>query len=340
VPVVRAPAPIALRPRARSSAWARVPAARRDAIGRALTDVAARCDVDARRAADPVGLVHAYRDPADVEVAGLVAACLAFGNARTIVAKVSLVLDRLGPHPARTADDAALVRARLRDVKHRVYRGDDIARLVLGARRVQRADGSLGQRFAQELARAGTLRDALDGWAAAIRRAGGLDRAARTHAGARHILPDPGKASGCKRLLLYLRWMVRPADGVDLGLWSEISPAILLVPVDTHLFKLSQNLGLTGRRTLDWTTAEEITGALRTFDAADPVRFDFALCHLGMVQRCPSRRDPQRCVGCGVQSVCRHWAGRSSGLKARMIDSTPLTAEESGADEADWEPSL
>jgi uncharacterized protein (TIGR02757 family) len=109
--------------------------------------------------------------------------------------------------------------------------------------------------------------------------------------------------------MLLLRWMVRPADGVDLGLW-RLDPAELLIPVDTHIHKLALNLGLTRRATVSSKAAEEITASLRRFDPADPVKYDFALCHLGMVQRCPSRRDPVRCEGCGVRPVCRHWSRR------------------------------
>jgi uncharacterized protein (TIGR02757 family) len=139
----------------------------------------------------------------------------------------------------------------------------------------------------------------------ALREAGGLAKSERR--GAAHILSDPTGSSGCKRLLLYLRWMIRPADGVDLGLWP-VPPRVLLVPVDTHIHKLARNLGLTARATLSWQTAEEITSALRRLDPEDPAKYDFALCHLGMLQRCPSRRDAVRCEGCGIKRVCRHWS--------------------------------
>ena len=114
--------------------------------------------------------------------------------------------------------------------------------------------------------------------------------------------------------MLLLRWMARPADGVDLGLWP-VPTSLLLVPLDTHIHKLGRNLGLTARRDLSWKTAEEITAGLRRFDPEDPVKYDFSLCHLGMLQRCPSRKDPIRCEGCGIQSVCRHWAGESRAVR-------------------------
>lgn len=82
---------------------------------------------------------------------------------------------------------------------------------------------------------------------------------------------------------------------------------MLLVPVDTHIHRLALNLGLTARASLGWQTTEEITAALRRLDPSDPVKYDFALCHLGMLQRCPGRRDEVRCRGCGVRALCRHW---------------------------------
>lgn len=284
---------------------------REKAVKRALDAVRARCDVAARRAADPVSFAHRYAAPADRELVGLVAACIAFGNVTTIRGKLEELLRRLGPSPAAVAEDAALTRRRLRGWKHRVFLGDDLARLLVGGRRVQKAHGSLGALFEAELERTGGLREALARWCQAIRSAGGLGRTRDGRRGPAHLLPDVLAGSGAKRLLLFLRWMVRPADGVDLGLW-RVDPAHLLVPVDVHIHKLARNLGLTRRNTPSWQTTQEITLALATFDPADPVKYDFSLCHLGMLQRCPSRKDPVRCDGCPVKPVCVHWGSRDS----------------------------
>lgn len=274
-------------------------------VHHALEDVLARCDVPREVDRDPVRAIHRYPDPADAELVSLVASAVAFGNVKALLRKLDDALDRLGPSPARSADDPASVRRALRGWKHRVYVAGDLAALVIGARRVQVTHGSMGAFVGASLARHGALRPALTDLVDALRE-GGL--ALRRTTGARHILPDPRGTSGCKRLLLFCRWMVRGPDGVDLGLWREhVPPAALLVPVDVHIHKLARNLGLTDRTTPSLVTTAEITDALRRFDPADPVRFDFALCHMGMLRACPSRRDPIRCDGCPVRAVCRHW---------------------------------
>ena len=130
-----------------------------------------------------------------------------------------------------------------------------------------------------------------------------------TNRSMRHLVSDPRAGSACKRLALYARWMVRPADGIDLGLWP-IAPSALIVPVDTHVHRISRNLGLTRRCTASWATAEEITAALRRFDPYDPVKYDFALCHLGVSRDCPSRPDLAKCERCVLQDVCRVWKVR------------------------------
>jgi uncharacterized protein (TIGR02757 family) len=278
---------------------------RDQAIWKVLDGVRARCDTEARKRSDPIEFVHRYDRPHDRELVALLASSLAFGNVKALRAKIGEALGRIGPDVALAADDPAKLRAALRGFKHRLFLGEDVARLLAGARRVQREHGSLGEALAKALSTEGDLRAALIAWTAAIRREGGLDRPTKRR-GPAHILSDPSKGSAVKRLLLLLRWMARPADGVDLGAWP-IPASALLIPVDTHIHKLSRNLGFTSRRDVSWRTAAEITAHLRRFDPEDPVKYDFSLCHMGMLQRCPSRKDAARCEGCGVMQVCRHW---------------------------------
>jgi uncharacterized protein (TIGR02757 family) len=98
-----------------------------------------------------------------------------------------------------------------------------------------------------------------------------------------YLLPSPANGSACKRINMYFRWMVRPGDGIDRGVWKSVSPAALIVPVDVHVARIGRAWGMTRRATPDWRMAEEITASLREVDPSDPVRFDFALCRYGMV---------------------------------------------------------
>ncbi len=274
---------------------------------------AVRNDVDPieRVRRDPVQFAHRFRDPHDQELVGLLAASLAFGNVTTILAKVESILAILGPSPTTACDNRGPIQKALAHIRHRVFRGDDMARLLFGARSLQRSSGTLGRAFVKHLDEGGTLREGLARWASDIRARGGLPSIETRSAvgdlrGGKHILPNVQAGGASKRLLLYLRWMIRPADGIDLGLWA-VSPSRLVLPLDTHLHKIARNLGLTDRADASWRTAEKITERLLRFDPDDPIKYDFALCHLGMLQRCPSRRDPKRCEGCPLMPYCKHW---------------------------------
>jgi uncharacterized protein (TIGR02757 family) len=282
-----------------------------DELKPALDALLARQDVAARRASDPVGFVHRYADPADREVVGLLASTLAFGQVATVRASIEKVLGALGDEPARAIEalDEDALALRLEGFRHRVYRGDHLARMLSRAGAMRAREGSLGAAFAERLSRHGELRLALADFAAELR---GED----APRGLGHLLASPEKGSACKRLLLYLRWMARPADGVDLGLWP-VSPAALVVPLDTHVHRIARNLGLTSRNDASWRTAEEVTAALRRLDPDDPVKYDFALCHHGVSRDCPSRRVPAKCDACVLRGVCRQWVTPSGTRRAR-----------------------
>jgi len=117
------------------------------------------------------------------------------------------------------------------------------------------------------------------------------------------LFPDPRNGSACKRHNLFLRWMVRGGDGVDLGLWTVLSPSELIVPLDTHLARLGRWMGLTRRSVPDWKTAEEITRAFRSVFPEDPLRVDFPLSRIGILGECTSRRKG-RCPVCPLARVC------------------------------------
>ncbi len=118
------------------------------------------------------------------------------------------------------------------------------------------------------------------------------------------LFPDPLRGSACKRHNLFLRWMVRTGDGVDLGIWTGLSPRDLVVPLDTHMARLGRWMGLTERRGADWRAAEEITAAFRTVSPDDPVKFDFALTRIGILEECTLRRRGA-CDRCALAAACR-----------------------------------
>ncbi|HNT00350.1 MAG TPA: TIGR02757 family protein [Polyangiaceae bacterium] len=274
-----------------------------------LESIVATCDVPARLALDPVGVVRTYRHPAQQELAGLLSASLAFGQVKALRRAIEQVLSRMGSDWMGVLEDRHETLCRLEGFQYRMVRGRDIGRLLVGARFVQRRQGSLGEAFCKEFHLAGALRPALVAWTRQLRdAAGAFDHEDQGRRGYGHVLPDPAGASPNKRLLLFLRWMVRPNDGVDLGLWTTVPPSALLIPVDTHIHRLGKLLGMTQRSNPSWLAAEDITAVLRQIDPDDPVRFDFALCHLGMTLGCSTRPDPTRCESCPVRADCQQRA--------------------------------
>ncbi len=266
-------------------------------------------DVATRVAADPIEFPHRYRDPRDVEVVALLSAALAYGRVDLFKPKIAGLLASLGDHPARAVH--ALTVEDARELLHGfVYRFNvpaDLAVLLLGLGRTLDADGSLEQAFVDAHERTGVWRQAIAGFIGRLRSLAPereIVRVLGRTRGVHHLLPgaDSGAA---KRLNLYLRWMVRGPDAVDLGVWRKLRPAQLIIPVDTHVARMGWWLGLTGRKTISWAMAEEITASLRLLDAADPVKYDFVLCHYGMSGACPAAPIRTNCLVCALKSSCR-----------------------------------
>ena len=284
---------------------------RASVVGPALEQLLAGTDARGRRRGDPVELVHAYRDALDVEVAGLLCAALAYGRVDLFKPRLVELLAALGPSPSRLAREAPareLLR-RAGGFSYRMTGAKDVACLLLGAGRIQREHGSIGTFFAAALRERGSVREAIGALVDELcapdftALLGQKEPTRRL----KHLLPHPGRGSACKRLNLYVRWMARGPDGVDFGIWDVPSEA-LVVPLDTHVHRIGRFIGLTRRKDLSWRTAEEITARLRTLDPADPVRYDFALSHLGISGQCASRKDARRCADCPLKPICRFWA--------------------------------
>jgi len=234
---------------------------------------------------DPLVCVRRFDDSESREIVGLFSAALAYGRVEIIVRNInSLIDDVMGGDPVSFVKSASYKdkRKALVKFKHRFNDGDDIAALLEAVKAVASRHGSLGGCFSGCLTRSGgRFREALTLFTGELK--GVLKDGAASRPSFEYLIPSPARGSACKRMALYLRWMVRKDDGIDLGVWKDVPPSILLVPVDTHVAQIARHCGLTARNAADWKMAEEITSALRKFDPEDPVKFDFSLCHAGMI---------------------------------------------------------
>lgn len=222
---------------------------------------------------DPLEFLFNYEDLRDREIAALIAGGFALGRVEAIRKNVSYILTTLGPlYETLTLAEPKEIASRFKGFCYRFYKEKELLELLMGIRRVLLEFGSLNNCFLAGSKKKGLL--------------GGLDFFVRkiyetNYDKGRKILPLPSKGSCCKRLFLFLRWMVRK-DRIDPGGWRGISKAELIVPLDTHLFQLATILGLTKRRSGDFKAALEITGAFKYFSPRDPLKYDFSITRLGI----------------------------------------------------------
>jgi uncharacterized protein (TIGR02757 family) len=258
---------------------------------------------------DPVEFPRRFEAPEDREIVGLVAASLAYGNVKAIRRSVERVLEWMGPSPAafaRTTPPKESL-ARLGEFRHRWTRARDVACLVFFAGRMLEEHGSVGAFFRESFV-PGNMAESLKLFS---ERALGLDHGGLYRgvplppdAGVRFFFPSP-LTGAAKRANMYLRWMVRPDDGIDFGLWPFVATRDLVVPLDTHIFRIGRNLGWTSRKTPSFRAALDVTRSLARIDPEDPVRFDFALSRLGILEGCPRHRKELRCELCELKRSLR-----------------------------------
>jgi uncharacterized protein (TIGR02757 family) len=260
-------------------------------------------------ATDPVQIVRRYQSAEDREVVGFVAAALAFGRVASVLHSIEALLHVMGPHPAAFVRGFKPVRdsKRMEPLVHRWIRGRDLVALLMVLRRMLHELGSIEQFFLDgDEPEAPDIGPALNSFSTRalqtnLREAYGGNLPPR--AGVCYFFPKPSGGSACKRLNLFLRWMVRK-DAIDLGVWSQVSPSRLIVPLDTHVIRLGHCLRLTHYTNPGWKMAAEITARLRDINPDDPVRFDFSLCHVGMMNACGFNR-PQRDSQCPLRGICK-----------------------------------
>ncbi|MBM3262848.1 MAG: TIGR02757 family protein [candidate division Zixibacteria bacterium] len=235
---------------------------------------------------DPLEIVRRFSSPGDQEVAGFIASALAYGRAEKIVETVDRVFRMMedAPHDFVLHFDPKTDGGRFRSFVYRFSRGSDLIVLIGLLQRALAVYGSLQRLFLEgDRPEHPHIGPALVRFVDALTDGGSIPDLREAGSGARFFLPSPRSGSACKRLNLFLRWMVR-TDGIDLGLWDKVSPARLIVPLDTHVARIARLTGLSDRRQTDWEMAEEVTQTLRIFDPCDPVKYDLSLCHWGMRQ--------------------------------------------------------
>jgi len=259
---------------------------------------------DRSLADDPISVIRPLAwDARRAELAGIFGATLAIGNTTAIRGAIAGLAARVHGDVARLVDpEWSQERARqLRSFQHRWIRGDQLNHLA----------GVLSEYYADHRSLESAF---LAGWESGGF-VGGLDSLARTLRGTgrappgyRALFPSPLDASRspCKRLTLFVRWMVRPGYP-DLGSWHRVPTGDLRVPLDQHVHWIAYHLGLTSRRTRSWAAVEDVSEALRRIDPIDPVRFDFVLCHTGISGDCPKHRDLAVCGPCSVRPDCLLW---------------------------------
>ncbi len=276
---------------------------------------------------DPLEFVHRFQDPWDQEVVALIAAQLAYGNVRQIRSSVERWLAGMISHsgsPSYFVREGLAdleIRAQMLDFVHRLHTGADLLLLLDLLAESWRRHGSLGAHLCMHLeTRAPDFSQALDvvlmEWKNWVREKTG----ALPSRSVAHFLAAPASGSCCKRWCMLLRWMGRK-DALDPGLWqpgsrllkqlpegSGLLPRQLVIPLDTHVGQICQFLGLTRRKALNWKAALEITSRLRECDPEDPVRHDFALARLGILDKCRKRFVAEVCGNCELRPGCRHAA--------------------------------
>ncbi len=231
-------------------------------------------------ASDPISVPHRFTKKQDQEIAGFFAAIFAWGNRTTIINKSNELMKLMddAPHQFCTGHQETDLK-KLLQFRHRTFNTTDLLYFVEFFRYHYNRSQSLEDAFLPR-GKFSSMGASLDGFYQYFFSLPDAPSRTRKH------IATPTKHSTCKRINMFLRWMVRKDDcGVDLGLWKKIGPENLVCPVDLHVARVARRLGLIERKATDWTTAMELTEKLREFDPKDPAKYDFALFGLGIEER-------------------------------------------------------
>ena len=225
-------------------------------------------------ALDPISVPHRFDKKQDIEIAGFFTAIMSWGQRKTIINKATELMSLMdnSPHQFITQHNE-VDRKRLLQFRHRTFQPDDAIFLTGTLQNYYRRYESLEDAFSQHIKKSDEdVSGALSGFHNLI-----FDQPLIMERTRKHI-STPLRKSSCKRLNMFLRWMVREDKrGVDFGIWKKIYPHQLIIPLDLHVGRVARQLGLLTRKQNDWKAAQELTGRLKAYDKSDPVRYDFAL---------------------------------------------------------------
>ena len=231
---------------------------------------------------DPISIPHQFTQKQDIEIAGLFASIFAWGNRTTIIKKTRELMELMdnAPH-AFVLESAPEKLKRLSSFKHRTFNTTDLLYFIEFLHYHYRKNDSLESAFTRGLNKNDeTIQHGLIGFYDYFFSLEHVPNRTRKH------IATPARKSSCKRLSMYLRWMVRRDDkGVDFGIWKNINPSQLICPIDVHVARVAKRFNLLQRTQTDWQAALELTSRLRDLDPSDPARYDFALFGLGVVEK-------------------------------------------------------
>ena len=230
---------------------------------------------------DPICIPHAYSKVQDIEIAGLFAATLAWGQRKTIIAKCRELMHYMDDRPHQfIVNHSEQDLKSLMHFKHRTFNTTDLLYFIHSLKAMYSNNDTLEGAFCFDTFEDDKVENGLNRFYQTF--FGLPDAPART---AKHVA-SPAKKSACKRLNMFLRWMIRRDEqGVDFGIWHSAKPSDLMCPLDVHVDRIARNLGLITRKQTDWLTTQELTAALRTLDPDDPVKYDYALFGIGVMEK-------------------------------------------------------
>ena len=234
---------------------------------------------------DPLICVHRFDEPLQIEIVGLLASCLAYGRVERIIFSIDSILKRVQNDLFSFVLNTTFYEKKelLYGFKHRFNTGTDIAILLETVKCILSEYGSIGNLIGKFVSdnRTYIMKDVLIKFTHKIRTY--KDSIEKSYFKSfSYLIPSPEKGSACKRMNMYFRWMIRKNDGIDFGIWKNIPPSMLIIPVDIHVAKIARYLHLSNRKNADWKMAEEISKSLQQIEPKDPIKYDFSLCRYGM----------------------------------------------------------